>query len=358
MIDHLTAVSIHAFYCGEHDAGRRACERLLSLPDLPEAAERQARANRTWYGRTLSTLAPAATFRRIEIEPAYPGWSLFNPTLLATDAGLIGIVRSSNYRIDDAGRYVMPEEDAGRIRTENILVRVGDDLAVSDPKVIAPPDYARNGYPVDGFEDCRLRQTAAGVSVSATVRDAAGWDGRCRIATAALDVETATLSRMRVLEWDGLQPHEKNWMPIAGRDGWLYAASHGGHTVTVEAEPAMPGVYEVRRHAAAPPIARGFRGGGQLVPLRDGWLGIVHEVATMDNGRRAYEHRFVWFDGGFRLARMSPLFSFRETRAIEFAAGLAVVDDAVLVSFGVRDAEAWICSLPVDDVCQLLAPVS
>ena len=78
----------------------------------------------------------------------------------------------------------------------------------------------------------------------------------------------------------------------------------------------------------------------------------------MDNGRRAYEHRFVWFDGGFRLARMSPLFSFRETRAIEFAAGLVVVDDAVLVSFGVRDAEAWLCSLPVDDVCQLLAPVS
>lgn len=355
MHEHLHALAIHAYYVGEHAVGRRASERLLNLP-IPEPLERQARANRTWYTQRLADLVPQTTFRRIEIDPRHEGWSLFNPTLAATPAGVLGIVRSSNYRIE-GGRYVIPAADGDRIRTENVLLDIGDDLAVSNPRPLVLPDYATSGYSVEGWEDCRLRQTQSGLAVSATVRDALGWDGRCRIATAALDPSTGVLSRMRVLEWDGLAQHEKNWMPIAGHDGWLYGVGHEGHTVTVIAEPDMPGVYEVQRRGAAPHLARGFRGGGQLVPCRDGWLAIVHEVAPTDSGR-VYEHRFLWFDGGFALRRWSPLFAFRETRAIEFAAGLAVVNDAVFVSFGVRDAEAWIASLPEDDVCDLLAPVS
>jgi len=356
MHEHLHALAVHAYYAGEIETGRRACDRLLDL-DIPEDLERQTRANRTWYTPRLADLVPGATFRRIEIEPARPGWSLFNPTILPAAAGLLGIVRSSNYRIE-GGRYVIPEEDGDAIRTTNLLVEIGPDLGVRSLGPIAEPDYARSGYPVHGWEDCRLRRTPAGIGVSATVRDAAGWDGRCRIATAALDVGKATLSGMRILEWDGLATHEKNWAPIDGRDAWLYASCHEGHSVVVEADAGLPGCYEVSRRGPAPRIARGFRGGSQLVPLRDGWLSVVHEVAVMDSGQRAYEHRILWFDDSLTLRRMSPLFAFRETRAIEFAAGAAILGDDIVISFGVRDAEAWLVSLPVLDVCQLLAPLS
>ena len=355
MRDHLHALAIHAFYAGEIEVGRRASDRLLDMP-LPDDMERQARANRTWYTPLLGQLAPVA-FHPFAVEPARPGWSLFNPSILSVGPGYLAVVRSSNYRIE-AGRYVIPEEDGDAIRTANLLAVLGADLEVLSCREITEPDYARNGYPVHGWEDIRLRETPAGIGVSATVRDAAGWDGRCRIATASLDADTATLAGMRVLEWEGLQPHEKNWMPILGRDGWIYGCGHDGHTVTVQADAELPGCYGVARHAPAPHLARGFRGGSQLVPLRDGWLAVVHETAVMDTGLRAYEHRFVWFDAGFRLARWSPLFSFREQRAIEFAAGLAIKDGTVVVTFGVRDAEAWIATLSEADVCQLLAPVS
>ena len=356
MHEHLHAVAIHAYYCGEIDAGRRASDRLLNMP-LPADLERQARANRTWYTPLLAELAHHEA-QRIEVEPAHPGWSTFNPTIIPDGTGLLAIVRSSNYRIDDAGRYVIPPEDAGAIRTENILCRIDKDGHAYDRRVIVPPAYEPNGFAVHGLEDCRLRRTARGVSVSATVRDAAPWMGQCRIGVADLDIGEARLHGLKVLEWEGLQTHEKNWMPIDGRDGWLYATNHGGQTVTVTADDDMPGVYEVAGRGAAPHLAAGFRGGGQLVPVRDGWLAVVHEVAYMDDGRRAYEHRFVWFDGGFTLRRWSPLFSFLKTKSIEFAAGLAAIDGRIVVSFGVHDAEAWTATLAEEDVCALLAPVS
>jgi hypothetical protein len=248
----------------------------------------------------------------------------------------------------------MPEEDAGVIKTENILVEYGE--TASRQRTLVPPAYERNGYPVSGLEDCRLRKTPAGWSVSATVRDAEGWDGRCRIGTAALDIDEGRLYGLRVLDWEGLQEHEKNWMPFG--DGWLYACGHNGYTVTIDADPEMPGVYEVRQRGPAPPMAAGFRGGGQVVPFRDGWLGVVHEVAHLDTGRRAYEHRFVWWDETLTIRRWSPLFFFVERQSIEFAAGLATIDDTVFVSFGLNDAEAWLCRLKGGDVWDLLRPIS
>lgn len=353
MHEHLHALGIHCYYAGERDAGRRACERLLNLPGLPPEIDRQGRANRTWYTQSLADLAGESTVERIACEPAHPGWSCFNPTLAADGDRLLAIVRSSNYRIEN-GRYVMPEEDAGVIKTENILVEYGE--TERRQRTLVPPAYETNGYPVSGLEDCRLRRTAAGWSVSATVRDAEGWDGRCRIGVASLDIDEGRLYGLRVLDWEGLQDHEKNWMPLG--DGWLYACGHGGHTVTIDADPDMPGVYEVRQRGPAPPLAAGFRGGGQVVPFRGGWLAVVHEVAHLDTGRRAYEHRFVWWDETLTLRRWSPLFFFNSRQSIEFAAGLATIEDTVFVSYGVNDAEAWLCRMKGGDVWDLLQRIS
>lgn len=358
MLDHLNALAIHAYYAGEPDAGRRACERLLSQP-LPPDLERQTRTNRTWYTRRLADLVTEATFRRIEIEPARPGWSLFNPTLLAVDGELLGIVRSSNYRIE-AGRYVIPDEDGDRIRTKNILVRVGEDLAVSDAKTILDPEYGQNDYPVVGLEDCRLRRTPNGVGVSATVRNAHGWDGRCRQAIVNLDLDGTdgpAFRNLRILESGDLQIHEKNWMPVEGRPEWVYACSHNGNTVTVRADDTLAGAYQILKRAKAPAIAREFRGGSQLVAVDGGFLAVIHEVADGDAGR-IYEHRLVRFDRSLALTHVSEPFAFREPRTIEFAAGAAIVGDRLVVSFGVRDAEAWLVSLPLEAACRLLAPVS
>ena len=353
MLDHLFQLAVHSYYAGEADTGRRACERLLSVP-LPPPVEMQTRNNRVFYQPALDDWA-ACRFVRLDVDPARPGWSLFNPSIIVHDGRLVGVVRSSNYRIVD-GRYVIPPEDGQTIRTENLFVEF-DDLAVARCRLLAGPEYATTDFPVTGLEDCRLRTTpGGGLGVSATVRNAAPFDGRRRIGVADLDPAAATLSGLRVLDGLSCQEHEKNWMafeggPLAG--GWLYAANHDGHAVTVDADPDIAGAYRLHRRGEAPHIASRFRGGGQLVPFAGGYLAVVHEVAAIGN-QRAYEHRFVWFDNTATPRRVSFPFAFREPRAIEFAAGLAVFDGSVVVSFGVRDAESWLVAIPAADVEALL----
>jgi len=354
MLEHLQALAIHAFYAGDHGAGRRACERILAMPGIGQEAAMQARTNRLWYTQTLDELADA-TFQRIDVEPAHDGWSLFNPAVITHAGDLVGIVRSSNYRIVD-GSYVMPDEDGGRIRTQNLLVRFGPDLRpVSCRQLLA--EYPHTDYPVDGLEDCRLRHTATGLGISATVRNVSPFDGRCRIAIGDIDLATASVTALRVLDGIESQDHEKNWMPIEGRGGWLYSCSHGGHVVTVDPDPSLAGGWQLAQRWPASPIAAEFRGGSQLVRVRDGWLSVIHEVAYL-NGARAYEHRLVWFDASLRLAATSPPFAFREKQAIEFAGGLARHGDRLVISFGVRDAEAWLVTLTEEQAWQQLSPVT
>lgn len=357
MREALEAIARNGHRCGEQEAGLRACERLLSVDDLDADDEQAIRSVRTNYAATLDELADVR-FRRFDCEPAEEGWSLFNPTILASGEGFLAIVRSSNYRIVD-GRYVMPEADGQTIRTTNLLCEIGPDLSIVSARPIEDPSFETNGFPVTGLEDCRLRPTAIGVGVSATVRNVAPFDGRCRIATAELDVCQPRFHSLRVIESAGAQEHEKNWMPLVGKAAWLYQCNREKHTLSVQENPDFPDEYRLLQHAPAHPLARGFRGGSQLVPFKGGWLACVHEVAWV-NGLRAYEHRFVWFSETLALARASRPFSFREPRAIEFAAGLAqsgARPQWFVVTFGVRDAEAWMVELHGETLWKLLRPL-
>ena len=339
MIEHLHRIAAHAYYCDEHDAGRRACERLLRM-DLSPEKEEKVRANRTWYTQRLDELV------EVKFKPltpgVYPGWSRFNPSVVIQDSVPLFNVRSSNYLIDENGRYVIPPEDGETIRTRNLLY---DGL-------VAMPIYAtypRSAFPVDGLEDVRLNVIDGKLIASATVRDYADQDGTCRIAYGT--VADGWIHDLTCHDTEN-GVHEKNWMPILGQDRWLYSCSARGHVALVH---DAGDEWRVEAYAKSPPVARAFRGGSQVVPIGGpDWLAVVHEVAVV-NGRRVYEHRFVMFDEtDWSIRAVSEPFAFRETRTIEFAAGLAVNDRKAIVTFGVRDAEAWVAEIPVLDVLGLM----
>lgn len=354
MIDHLTALAAHAYYAGEFEAGRRACERLLAMRDLPDGIEILTRRNRTWYTQRLDELV-ATKYVRIDVEPAAPGWSLFNPSVVAMDGGFLVNVRSSNYRIV-GGRYVMPDEDGGRIKTKNILADYARDLTPTGRPTVMGCEYQASGYEVEGLEDVRLNVVGNEILASATVRDSAGLDGTCRIGTAAAVRHASQYAGLEVYETeDGA--HEKNWMPVSGHRKWLYSCHLHGKVATATPE---DGRWAIELHADSPAIARSFRGGSQLVDIGGGlYLAVIHEVAHDKDGRRTYEHRFVAFDSSdWSISAISRPFAFRETRAIEFAAGMAHQVGQLVVSFGVRDCEAWLVELRLTDILPMLEPVA
>ncbi|MBU6221751.1 MAG: hypothetical protein KGR24_03290 [Planctomycetes bacterium] len=335
-VEHLHQLAVHAFYVGETEVGLRACERLLSERLTPER-ERLTRCNRTWYTPELSVLADCV-MQQIDIQPAHPGWTLFNPSICSRpDGGYALIVRSSNYRCVD-GRYVMPEEDAGRIRTENLLCQLDDGLMRQGGTMRLAVEYDRSEFPVDGLEDLRLNVVQGELVGSATCRNIAGRDGLARIATVSL---AADALRPEVLDEPVPGRHEKNWMPILGTSSWLYSCHEDGRVVTASRQGDR---WVLTPRGSSPALARGFRGGTQLVPCDGGWLACVHEVAD-DEGRRSYEHRWVWFDAELAIVGWSSPFVFRAQRQIEFAAGLAWYGDRLVCTFGVRDEQAWLSIL-------------
>lgn len=345
---HLHQLAAHAWHAGEHAAGRRAAERLLDRR-LPEDLERMARRNRTWYTRGLDELA-GTRFHRIDLEPAGYGWGLFNPSIVAHDRGWLLAVRSANYEITPAG-YVM-DDPAGVIRSKTILATLADDLTALDQVTLAD-FYDRTDFPVDGLEDVRLNLIDGTLHASATIRNLAGLDGTCRIAATTIDRLRGKYTTLHCPHTPDGQ-HEKNWMPILGRRAWLYAAHKDGHVAI--ATPAGDS-WQIDLHAASPHKAAGFRGGSQLVPLGDGThLAIVHEVASDDDGRRVYEHRFVRFDepAGWSIVGLSPLFYFREHRTIEFCAGMDRKGDRLVATFGVRDREAWLVEMHLPEILATL----
>lgn len=357
MLHHLDAIASHAYYCGFHKTGRAACERILRMPSLPESVDRRTRSNRTWYTEPLFDILPSTRFIRLDDEPMRDriglahGWSAFNPSIVAsqwrgTADGFLTTIRSSNYRIV-SGRYEIVPEDGDTIRTTNYLAHLDDDLALIDVFELTIP-YQSNGFRVHGMEDVRLNQVGDALAASATVRDMGDPDGTARIATFSIDREVRIACppapRGR---------HEKNWMPIAGREAWIYSCFDDGYVSTVTTAGCG---WSIARGAKSPAVASAFRGGSQAVPVGDGlWLAIVHEVAEGGDWR-VYEHRFVLFDESrsWAIAKVSRPFVFLEPRTIEFAAGLALRGLRLVASFGVRDAEAWLVEMSLPDVLAIL----
>jgi len=342
---HLQQLGIHCYYTGDVKTGLSACERLLRMP-LSEHEENQARSNRTWYTPRLHDLLDCR-LTPLFVSPAQEHWTLFNPSILSTEEGWLINVRSSNYKIRNWG-YIMPPADGGHVRTENILARYDHQFQLIGSQQLKT-EYIRSGFFAEGLEDVRLNLVNGELIGSATLRDVAGWNGDCRISAFKID----DVVQPTLLPSPSTQA-EKNWMPLLGRRQWLYSSYHEGHVALVYED---NGSWIVEKKAAAPILAKGFRGGSQLVPTGNGkWLCVIHEVA-INGGHRVYEHRFVEFDeyAGWAISAVSPPFTLKVKISIEFVAGLALKGDRLILTFGEMDEFAWLAEVSLTQVRQILA---
>jgi hypothetical protein len=145
---------------------------------------------------------------------------------------------------------------------------------------------------------------------------------------------------------------EKNWMPCVVRsdDGaerlrLVYSPrplivldyDEGSHRVRQNVDKAA--------HKASGSI---LRGGSQLVPYRDGWLAVLHQLHVV-GPRKVYAHAFAFFNHELTRVRVGRMFYFNIT-GIEFAAGLAVHAGRYFVSYGVADRQAWLAEVSADTI--------
>ncbi len=338
------------------EEARRACFRLAVDRSVPEHVRGTARRNSPYHARSArETFGDGVEVSEIDISGARDEvWSPTNPSIArGPDGRLLTTLRLVNY---EAGGYTVRTGD-GRVRTRNLLVDLDDELVpVGEPREMLDRtnDHVCERSYVLGFEDLRLFYWRGRLWASATALDR-NHEQRAEILLLELDDEHHVVRAYPQRAFEG-HLHQKNWMPLVLGEELFFV---------YKVDPAVvlrmdPETLEAREHAR-PQSSERFelsmlRGSSQVVPWEDGFLCVTHEAYDYRDEygrRRRYLHRFVEIDSDLSVRRITDPFHITKP-GIEFAAGLARVGGALVVSFGVDDARAMLMTVPADDVADRL----
>jgi hypothetical protein len=115
----------------------------------------------------------------------------------------------------------------------------------------------------------------------------------------------------------------------------------------------MPATSNAAPARAQLPRCSALRGGTQLVRVGDdAWLGIGHEMRYV-KGRKLYWHTWYLTNSRGKLIAVSPPMKLAPN-GIEFAAGMGIEGDRVVVSFGVDDMESKLGETSLAAVLELI----
>jgi hypothetical protein len=349
-----TTLAISGYYSQDPETRRLAAEAAESLA-LDRSASRpaveHARNVLFWHAPKLAALAPSWEERQLEFE-APAGWRAMNPSVVRYRDRTLAIVRCVNYWIEPDGSYTFPEGEPA-IRTRNFLCELSP-LHVARNAVEVDPDLGPVLFGgVLGLEDLRLFVWLDQLRFIAACRQI-NPQGRVEQVIGRIELDGTVLDMAAIRKpWVGWC--EKNWMPIQGTEdmyGELYFVYRTDPlTIVTTSMDKMP------TSQPAPWAADNWSGSTPLLPFDGGWLTLVHEpLASPVNGRRLYQHRWVWFDGDLVPARCSRRWLIKLNEEIEYVVGLcrAPIDDDLVVSFGSHDRQAWIGTLDANDVREML----
>lgn len=341
-------LAIAGFYQPEtYERAFHECDNLALDRTAPMNTAENARTNLFHYLKPLFGQVRHCTMWRIPFVPP-DGYTAMNPSIIRDPhgTGFIGIMRTVNYTISDEGNYLIRGKDDispyEPIHTRNFLLRFDNTWRVLSAKEIVDPEDMPDPQfnLVRGFEDMRLFPDGEnGLRFSACLRELTpeGW---CEQVMGSIqEHERAQITYYEKVAPNWQKQHEKNWMPWR-EDKWMYRI---GTVINERGDK----VFEHIPNLATDHIS----GGTQLIPIDVGYLAVVHEARPNPfNGKRYYQHRFAQFGEDGKLIGLSRPFVFQD-RQIEFAMGLVRgVDGSIVVSFGIRDCEAWLMRLQIDEI--------
>jgi len=260
----------------------------------------------------------------------------YNPTVCMHDGQLVACVRV------DTGGVSITKNFLGTIDPQTWKLR--DQREMQD-LVREPARWPHTrSY---GYQDVRLFVRRGQLGAAATVCDRVAGDMNAKMAVLELD-QAGNVVECRVQPSDRL---EKNWMPLADEQGLRFVYG---------LEPPIILTYDDAKHLVRPDVSTladgpgPLRGSSQILRWKHGHLCVVHQVHAP---WPTYVHRFVELDADLKVARIGRPFFFRE-QGIEFCAGAALWESRLVLSFGVRDREAWLALVDVDEVERLLGALA
>jgi len=182
------------------------------------------------------------------------------------------------------------------------------------------------------------------------------------------DLECASLLtpyRVLDLEYTDGRPVEKNWMPFVYQNALHFVYRVSPHIVLRCDTDTGVCTRVAETHHTGP---SSLRGGTPCVLLEDwGWYLAVAHIRHAIGGVKLVYHSVLYAferEPPFRVVAVSDPFFLdsdfephRLKQIIQFAAGLAVKEDRIHISYGSGDCSSRVLSLPLDDALGLLRPL-
>ena len=254
--------------------------------------------------------------------------------------------------------YVHPENDM-HLRTNNFYLELDDNFNISRFNKVDTTlfDTYEPLWDFVGLEDARLVEWDDKLYMTGVRRDTTtNGQGRMELSEIIVDNnDVKEISRVRIQPpRDPNSYCEKNWMPVLDKPYTYIKWTNPTEVVEVnkdtgESKTIFDGHY-IESYSD-------FRGGSQVIPYKDYYIAIVHEVISVSHniGRKdaVYRHRFVLWNKNFQLIKYSEAFSIMGGH-VEFATGMAIQDDDFLITFGFQDNAAYLLKIPVKNINNLL----
>lgn len=246
--------------------------------------------------------------------------------------------------------YLHPEKDV-RLATENYIVRLNQDLEITDRTHVEMLKLHQPIWEFHGLEDARLVQWEGYYYLIGVRRDTTDT-GVGRMEYTLLDFDKTNFvaketHRTRIPAPDPDNSYcEKNWVPVVDKPYTFVKWSMP--TELVISDPREP-YTEQKSLIQTPAAPADQRGSSHVIKWGSMYISITHEVNLFKNyliqKDGIYRHRLLIWDEQFNFAGLSKPFSFLDAR-IEFCVGAAKLGDDLLLSFGFQDNAAFVLRVP------------
>ena len=243
--------------------------------------------------------------------------------------------------------YLHPEKDQ-RLVTENYLVRLDNDLVMTDCTKVEMLDLHQPIWEFVGLEDARLVYWDDYYLIGVRRDTTTNGVGRMELSKIELDKENWIVKEVDRKRIPAPAPDnsycEKNWMPVLDRP--YHFVKWNSPVEVVEFDGTQTKQVSLRQGVQP---SKDQRGGSQLIKWGNCYISITHEVDLFKNYLNQkdgiYRHRLCVYDDQLNLVGLSKEFSFLDFR-IEFCVGIAEYEGDLLVSFAVADNAAFVLRTP------------
>ncbi len=290
-------------------------------------------------------------FKRLEL-PKLTNHNPCNPSIIVRDDGLLCVYRGCNHLLRQHGyKRFYGSWSSPLADSQNYIADVSYDLECRRADLIEDRHSRARNDCLDGIQDVRIFEWSGEIfAIGAGCNFRPYLEKKSSLAHFTMVLAKLNGNKLDIITaFNSGKPTEKNWMPWLIEDELYFIYS---------SDPLIVLHYDRQRNSlkdvSGKPekLLSKCRGGSNMIPYGNGYIGIVHTKDTTNN-KMIYRHRALIASRDFSVSKVSPEFSF-EGEDVEFCAGLAIKNGNIYFSYGVFDEAAVILRMPLDKAMEFL----